>query len=263
MISWYTKYTLYSQIILCVFYFLKATATLVLVVFLNGLLTDCYVIPSNQHTNNGVITEITASDLVQVISNSESLTAQGTEIRLPSTNGETPETHKRAVAAATNGSTQSSGLTILVGGPDVEAFVGSSPLLSLLAQAGISQCVANDTEEASVDDIPHYTHAVCPTSPTLLPQGSIPLNERSLCPWIYVPHTDKNRHPQTMSYAQCFCPECIQHNGQDFSSDGGCRPIIYDVKVLRKHSCRNGTQIYQSDYEKVPVACTCVRPQRG
>ncbi|XP_038066599.1 uncharacterized protein LOC119736656 [Patiria miniata] len=93
-------------------------------------------------------------------------------------------------------------------------------------------------------------------------QGLIPtvnnskVNTRGLCPWTYVEHVDIDRYPSTMLYAQCACPDCVR---QSVSDDFGCHPIYNDVKVLRKHACQDGIQIYDSVYERVPVACACLR----
>ena len=176
---------------------------MVLIVFLNGLLTDCHVIPSNQHTNNGVLTDSTAPDLVQVISSSimSGSGQQASEILLPATNGETLVGHKRSVAADTNGSTHTQGFAVFEGleGDEVEPFMqavhhsSNSQQLVLPAQAGVSLgCISNVTE-GTRDVIAEFKHAFdeCPAS--LLSIGSNAVNERTLCPWTYVEHTDENR----------------------------------------------------------------------
>ena len=85
------------------------------------------------------------------------------------------------------------------------------------------------------------------------------LQQRSLCPWKYVPNIDPDRYPQTLMEAECLSPDCAC--GLERSSGLGCERIYRVVAVLRRvkpESCtkKNGF-VFERRQEQLAVACTC------
>ncbi|CAH1774010.1 unnamed protein product [Owenia fusiformis] len=81
--------------------------------------------------------------------------------------------------------------------------------------------------------------------------------KRSICPWSYVYNYDKNRFPSTMVQASCNCKDGCYGKEYGF----GCRPVYYNVRVLRKQAgeCgEDGFYKYIPDWERIAVGCTCV-----
>ncbi|XP_033639154.1 uncharacterized protein LOC117299708 [Asterias rubens] len=108
-----------------------------------------------------------------------------------------------------------------------------------------------------------YVNMTCPTE-LLHVSNHDDVSMRSLCPWTYVADVDPNRYPSRIMFAVCRCPECIRtgsgENGE-FSVDNTCRPVYFRMKVLMKGNCVNGLYVYNTEYQRIPVACACVRPK--
>ncbi|OCT58600.1 interleukin-17C [Xenopus laevis] len=106
----------------------------------------------------------------------------------------------------------------------------------------------------------------CPNLKTSTPighGGSDPLSHRSISPWSYRIDYDENRYPQKLAFAQCLCKGCINvDTGKDDSSLNSVS-VEQTMLVLRKKKCPSSSTSYmfELEYIKVPVACTCVIPR--
>ena len=70
------------------------------------------------------------------------------------------------------------------------------------------------------------------------------------------------RYPRELVSARCntACTKCTSVDSSDF----GCFPVHYTVKVLRKtDTCVNGVFVYEAAYQKIGVGCTCARVPTG
>ncbi|XP_072044754.1 uncharacterized protein [Amphiura filiformis] len=105
-----------------------------------------------------------------------------------------------------------------------------------------------------------YTNSTCPHE-LLGVTGNI--NTRSICPWTIIEDYNPTRYPPTIMVAQCRCPRCIDPSIAEtgFLEDGecSCKPVTFKMKVLHRRECMMGIYIYESVYEEIPVACSCVR----
>ena len=81
------------------------------------------------------------------------------------------------------------------------------------------------------------------------------------CPWYLNFGIDTLRYPMILVTADCKCQKCI-HSGSNRTE---CVPLKARVKVLRRKLsnngtalCSNGKALYESTWETINTACTCV-----
>ncbi|KAE8608857.1 hypothetical protein XENTR_v10011634 [Xenopus tropicalis] len=105
----------------------------------------------------------------------------------------------------------------------------------------------------------------CPNLKASTPSGNgrSDLGQRSISPWSYRIDFDENRYPQKLAFAQCLCKGCI--NAETGKDDASLNSVSVEqtMLVLRKTRCSENSSRYmfELDYIKVPVACTCVIPR--
>lgn len=96
------------------------------------------------------------------------------------------------------------------------------------------------------------------------------LMEKSTCSWYLELEVDSYREPSAIAKARCSCRHCHPAVGESRAHAGVCTTVDSYVPVIRwrcpvKPSTEPGPHYYDYfvDVEKVPVGCTCKRPQRG
>ena len=86
-------------------------------------------------------------------------------------------------------------------------------------------------------------------------------NERALCPWYYEVHHNANRLPSTLAVAASDQEHCVGPNGE--LSGNRCERVFYNVRVIRRKECIDGTYVYEYGWERIPVSYVCVYPEFG
>ncbi|KAG8437423.1 hypothetical protein GDO86_008211, partial [Hymenochirus boettgeri] len=95
-------------------------------------------------------------------------------------------------------------------------------------------------------------------------QENGPIHDRSISPWSYRIDIDESRYPQKLAFAQCLCSGCIDPNSGTETASLNSVPIDQTMMVLRKKRCPNqlSSYMFETEYIKVPVGCTCVIPRQ-
>ncbi|XP_041484085.1 interleukin 17-like protein [Lytechinus variegatus] len=87
------------------------------------------------------------------------------------------------------------------------------------------------------------------------------VSTESTCPFTYVTCYDPDRIPARLTVAQCGGSSCIDPYKNEEDPELSCQPVYYNIKVLRRKSCKNGMFHYEEQDERIPVACACMRQE--
>lgn len=85
------------------------------------------------------------------------------------------------------------------------------------------------------------------------------IQERGLCPWHFLIKRRDDIYPRLQMNAVCNCANClrIQNAYDDFPF--GCAKIYVKKAALMRGACVNGIYEWKPFFERVAVACECLR----
>ncbi|XP_060902138.1 interleukin 17a/f2 [Labrus mixtus] len=87
-------------------------------------------------------------------------------------------------------------------------------------------------------------------------EGNGDIHIRSLSPWSWRSHTEKNRIRSTIFEAECSSSSCINPNsGQMDGHNLNSVPIYQNILVLHR---QGRGRCYNASFQSVAVGCTCV-----
>ena len=117
-----------------------------------------------------------------------------------------------------------------------------------------------------------YANVTCPQlyrtvseTPMNMPSSeSLPLNKRTLCPWVYEYNYDSSRFPRMITVARCLCDRCL--NSQVEQQENPLPNEIYTCEktfmslTVYREVCVDGRAELRWATEHYPVGCVCVSP---